>query len=93
MKNYQESVIRILNAYAPGTPGLAKAIEALCRTAEEWGIREGKNQSAQEVCEGLHAGPAKGLKCRTCYEVGNNFAEEEKVQAEIAMVKTSASSE
>lgn len=87
LKDYRENIIRILHAYQPGSEGLMKAIEALCRTAEEMGIRAGRDAAAADVCEGLHLQPAKGLKCRLCYQVEQGFSQTEAVEAEYEAVK------
>ena len=86
MKDYRENIIRVLHAYAPGSDGLLTALDALCHTAEDIGRRAGRDTAAAEVCEGLHVQPAKGLKCRLCYQVEQNFHGTELVEAEYAAV-------
>ena len=87
MRSYRDNIIRILNAYPFGSPGLLPALETICQTAEENGRRDSRDSLATEVCEGLHLDAPKGLKCRKCYEAEQGFATAEAVQAEIDMFK------
>lgn len=84
MKDYTPNIVKILYAYAPGSPGLVGALNALCHTAEENGHKNAKDSLAQEACEGLHTGPAAGVKCMKCYQAEQGYAEEELLLAEIA---------
>ena len=87
MRSYKENVIRVLHAYPPGSDGLVTAFEGLCRTAYEHGRKDAKMSLAEEVCEQMHHGPAKGLKCLQCYHAEAGFAAEEQVRAEMEMGK------
>lgn len=81
---YGEKVGMTLAAYPMGSPGLVMALENLCANAERKGFTRGKEAAASDVCEQLHEGMGKGLKCLSCYysEVGYN--EVQAVEAEIA---------
>lgn len=62
-----EPIARILMAYP--TPQLqVQAIEKLIGTVEDYARSRAKDQIAQSVCEGMHAGIGTGLKCRSCWE-------------------------
>jgi hypothetical protein len=86
MADYSQGIANILNAYDSMDQRIA-AIQVLIATAEENQQRALVDEMAAEVCEGLHLGKAKGLKCRKCYNAEQNFNEEAKVEAEFAAAK------
>lgn len=75
-------------AYPPGSPGLLLALETLMKTALDTAKAEFDNDLAQEVCEGLHDGPAKGLKCRACYEAEKEVPMMLQVQEELEAARS-----
>ena len=87
MRSYRDNIIRILSAYPLGSEGLLKGLEAICHTAEQNGSMDGRDLVAQNVCEGLHASPAQGIKCRKCYETEAGFVATEGVMADIELSK------
>lgn len=86
MGRYTEGLIKVLHSYQG--PPLVTALEILIATAEENAKVIAANEIAATVCEGLHEGPGKGLKCRQCYEAESSFAYTEAAEADIAMVKS-----
>jgi hypothetical protein len=79
---YGESVARVLAAYEHG-PALVAALETLISTACANAKAEVRDDFAERVCEGMHAGPAAGLKCLKCYLAEMHFNQEAIVRAEI----------
>jgi len=84
---YGEPLVRILNNYPTGSPGLVAALEAICQTAETNGHKKAKNELALAVCEGLHVDPPSGLKCLDCHYAETSYAGIREVEAEMEMVK------
>jgi hypothetical protein len=81
---YGEPIVRILNTYPPGSDGLIKALENLCKTAEENAYRTLNRVQVEQVCEGLHPGtPGVGLKCLSCYMAEQNYEMEKTIRAEV----------
>jgi hypothetical protein len=77
---YGQAIVRILQTYAPGTPSLYVAIEALVQTAMGNVKQDARDEISNEVCQNLHDGPAKGLVCKRCFdalEMGKLPPEEE----------------
>ena len=73
---YGEGISRVIAAYAPGmqnNPTLVSALEVMCKGAEDHGRVAYRDEVANGVCEGLHAGPGEGLKCRKCYDAEQDF--------------------
>lgn len=72
---YGEGIARVIAAYAPGmqNPALIGALEVLCKSAEDHGRVAYRDEVASGVCEGIHEGPAEGLKCRRCYDAEQSF--------------------
>lgn len=83
---WHDPIARVLAAY-PGGPGLVAALETLIRTAEENAYTRAKDDLAQRVCEGVHPGPASGLKCRACYEAERIIPIENQVRAEMEVAR------
>ena len=83
MADYMMGIQKILSAYQPGSPALPKALHTLVQTAEEHARSTVRDEIAQTVCEGIHQGPGKGLKCRACYETELSFPIEDTIIAEI----------
>ena len=83
LTKYGQSVAQVLAAYPPGSPGLIGAIETLIQTAEQNARMNAKDEIAATVCEGMHNGPASGLKCLSCYNAEVHFQQEMVVQAEM----------
>jgi len=83
LSRHGESLNRIVAAYPVG-PGLIAALETYCKTVEDQAFTRAKDHVAEGVCEGLHSGEAKGLKCLKCYMAEQHFHQEEIVSAEIA---------
>ena len=86
MTRYRDAITRVLAAYASG-PGLVQALDTLIKTAEDNARTLARDEVAQSVCEGLHDGPASGLKCRGCYEAEQIVGMEAQVNAEIAIAR------
>ena len=82
---YVTPILRIVQTYPPGHAGLLPALAQLCHTAHSDGHKAGVDAAASKVCEGLHAGPPTGLKCRQCYEAEANFSAESQVLAEMEL--------
>ena len=83
---YGEAIQRVLNAYMPGVsipPTVVAALETVIKTACDHAKAEVRDDFAERVCEGLHEGPAAGLKCMKCYLAEHHFNQEMVVQAEI----------
>lgn len=78
---------RILATYPPQSPGLVMALETLCDTAFREGEAAGRSKTAMDVCDGIHDGPPKGIKCLSCYHVEVNFQDEVSVIAEVEAAK------
>ena len=83
---YGEPLVRVLNAYQPGSPGLIAALEAICKTAENVGHKRASNDLSMTVCEGLHKDPPTGIKCLDCYHAETGYAAMQQVQDEMALV-------
>lgn len=79
---YTEPLMRILMTYPPGSPGLLVALETYIKTCLDRAHAEFNNELASTVCEGLHNGPAKGLKCLACYEAEVQVPMQMQVEAE-----------
>jgi hypothetical protein len=86
MGKYASGIVNILNAYQ-GLEQRVAAIEILISTAEENAQIHSINDHVQAECEGLHDGPAAGIKCRKCYEAELRFPIEAQVEAEFKAVK------
>lgn len=84
MGRYWDPISRVLAAYPTGQ-GLVTALETLISTAEANARTKARDEIASTVCEGLHAGPPSGLKCRSCYEAEQLIPMEASVAAEIQM--------
>lgn len=82
---YGEKIARIMMTYPPGSPGLVVALETLCITAEQNGHSKGKQQSADDVCDGLHDGPPDGVMCRSCYNAEVGYVEQQKIESQRAV--------
>jgi len=82
---YGQGIAQVLASYGVANPSAALigALEVMVKTAEQNGKTMANTEIAQTVCEGLHAGPAAGLKCLKCYHAEHHFHEEAVVQAEI----------
>jgi hypothetical protein len=63
-------------------PGLLMALETYVKTMEDGAEARAEDKLAQAVCEQLHAGPAKGLKCLSCYNAEAGVPEMLKLEAE-----------
>jgi len=72
---YGDGISRVIAAYAPNAqnPTLVAALEVICKSAEEHGRVAFRDEVSEGVCEGLHEGPAEGLKCRKCYDAEQDF--------------------
>lgn len=70
--HHQDAFIRILNAYPAGSPVLIQALVTYVDGVVERAKAEMQNEVAETVCEGLHDGKPKGLKCRSCYDAEIN---------------------
>ena len=70
--SHQDAFIRILNAYPMGSPVLIQALVTYVDGVVERAKLEAQNDMAETVCEGLHDGKPKGLKCRACYDAEMN---------------------
>ncbi len=79
--SYREPILRVLSLYPPGE-SLVTALTTLLNTAQERARIAARDEIAMTVCEGLHVGPAAGLKCRKCYEVEQRLGEEAAVESE-----------
>lgn len=88
MSRHGESIQRIIQAYSQG-PALVAALETYCKTLEDRAFTEAGKKTAEEVCEGLHAGPAMGLKCLSCYNAEHHIQQEMVVEAEIEQMRAS----
>jgi len=86
MGRYNDPIRRVLAAYASG-PGLVDALEVLIKTAEDAAAGRARDEVASTVCEGLHEGPAGGLKCRACYDAEQLLPMEMQVKAEMTMAR------
>ena len=82
---YGEKIAKVLNTYPMGSPGLVVALETLCMTAEQNGHAKGREQSAEDVCDGLHNGPSEGLMCRSCYNAEVGYVEQQKIESRRAV--------
>ena len=67
MSRHIDPLTRIMNAYPVGL-SLLTALDTYVRTCEDTARIRAKDEIASTVCEGLHAGPAQGLKCGACYQ-------------------------
>lgn len=83
---YGNPLVRVLQAYPPGSPSLIVALEAICSTAENHGHKKAKQELAEAVCEGLHEGPGTGLKCLDCYYAETQYAGVQQVKAEMEII-------
>lgn len=84
---YGEPVLRILQAYPAGAPGLITALETICQTAEKHGEKNARISLASNVCEDLHVEPASGIKCLQCHYAETQYTRIAEVEAEMEMVK------
>ncbi len=84
---YGNPLLMILQSYQPGSPGLMAALEAICTTAEANGHKGAEANLAMSVCEQLHTGPSSGLKCLDCHYAETQYAGQQEIEAEVAMVK------
>lgn len=85
---YGEGIHRILISYqATGIPTTVLALETYLKTMIDQALTAAKDELANSVCEGLHDGPGKGLKCRSCYDAENGVQTLLDVEAEIAAAK------
>ena len=75
---------RILQAYAPGSPALVSALEAICSEAEKIGRKNAMRDMAAEVCEGIHPHASSGVKCLDCYYAEVRYEGAKAVEAEFA---------
>jgi hypothetical protein len=58
------------------------ALETYVKTVEDRAEARAEDKLAEAVCEQLHTGPAKGLKCLACYNAEANVPEMLKLEAE-----------
>ncbi len=66
------ALTKIMNSYPPGAALISAIITYIhgVETRTEMRLRqELANAAAETACEGLHEGPAVGVKCQRCYEV------------------------
>lgn len=82
MSRHIDLLSRILNAYPPGI-ALLTALDTYVRTCEDTARVRARDEVATTVCEGLHAGPAQGLKCGACYQAEMGAPYVMQVEAEI----------
>jgi hypothetical protein len=82
VSRHHDPLGRILNAYPPGL-ALLTALDTYIRTCEDTARSRARDEVASTVCEGLHAGPAQGLKCMACYQAEANAPYLMQVEAEI----------
>jgi hypothetical protein len=85
---YGNPIMRVLQNYQPGSVGLMAALEALCTTAELNGHKNATAELSTTVCENLHAHPSTGLKCLDCHNAETNYAGQQEIEAEMAMINT-----
>lgn len=86
-----EPISRILAAYNANPNALVvRALETYISTAESQAKQDAQNEVADNICEGLHQGEAKGLKCLKCYMAEQHFHQEEVVRAEIDAARSQA---
>ena len=78
---YGEPILRILQAYPSGSPGLIAALETICKTAEGQGHKQASMNLAASVCEDLHTGPSTGLKCLECHYAETQYTRIQEVEA------------
>ncbi len=65
------ALTKIMNSYPPGAALISAIITYIhgVETRTEMRLRqELANAAAETACEGLHEGPAVGVKCARCYE-------------------------
>lgn len=65
---YGNAIVRIFQAYAPGSPSLYVAVEALVMTAMANVKQEARDEIANDTCQNMHEGPPKGLICKRCFD-------------------------
>jgi hypothetical protein len=84
MGEYASKIQQVLNTYQG--PPLIQALEILMKSAVERAVDIARSD-ASDVCEGLHFGPGKGLKCIKCYEAEQGINDLIAAEAEITVMK------
>jgi len=65
---YRTNIIRVMNAYPPGSASLIVALDALITTAVERLQEARLDEIAEKSCQQLHPGAPKGLVCKRCFD-------------------------
>jgi hypothetical protein len=85
MGEYAAKIQQVLSTYQG--PPLIQALEILIKSACERAADIARTD-ASDVCEGLHVGEPRGLKCLKCYEAEQGFADVVAAEAEIEAAKS-----